>query len=250
MNVPVGKSDPVIPSFSHMKQDSALKQHLPPGSLVTHLDDYELDASFGQVSPVSSSPVALWTHYLSSEVKAGRDDAGYENLGWCLDQALFREGGSEGESQETGCCASAAGKGDGGDDGSDTPRDVGLCFQADSSIAGRRRLEACLDPILLNFDNSTEVARCFDAASCTSAITAAHDGAVVCARIAEEEEVLRIRIVAAAEHVGQGQQDDGNKTRVVVEGRRCGASTIWWQGPRAGVLHQGEPSPRAGSGTA
>lgn len=224
-----------------MNQDSALKQHLPPGSLVTHLDDYELDASFGRASPASSSPVALWTRYLSSEVKAGRDDAGYENLGWCLDQALFREGGSEGESQEMGCCASAAGKGDGGDDGSDTPRDVGLCFQADSSIAGRRRLEACLDPILLNFDKSTAVARCFDAASCTS-ITAA------CARIAEEEEVLRIRIVAA-EHADQGQQCEGHKT-VVIEGRRCGARTVWWQGPRVGVLHQGERSLSAGTSDA
>lgn len=147
--------------------------------------------------------------------------------------ALIERYSMKGGPEGTGCCASAAGRRDGGDDGRDTSP-VGLCFRADSSTAGRRRLKACLDPTLLNFGKSTpQVARDASTRHLAHPSLQQHRTAQ-----AEEEEVLRIRIVAAA--TDRGQQCDGNKTVVVVDGRRCGARTVWWQGPRAGVLHQGE----------
>ncbi|GAA5992205.1 hypothetical protein JCM10908_001819 [Rhodotorula pacifica] len=199
---------------------SALARHLPLGARITHLDDFELDISDAASSGSSrrrSGTVALWTRYLSSpsSVKAGDATVlgGYDNLGWCLDQGLFSE------SVQTGCCASK---------GSNITADAssgGLCFHADSPIR-----QACLDPLSLNLDAYSEsahqAARCVDTATCSTA--GAGRGGTLCARVAEEEEVVRIR-VALPDAAGAGDRD---------ERRNRGGRTVWWQGPRVGVLHQ------------
>lgn len=215
--------------FRPFVQDSALAQHLLPGSRITHLDDYELDASAvvgGASAPAgTASTVALWARHLSSVPKA-TDGPDYEHLGWCLDEALFPSSSS---SEVAPCCAPSEASFVNGSSPS------GICFRTNSLApehggrGPRRQGEACLDPILLELDSEARpVPRCVDAESCSTRASGeggggrTGEGDKVCARIAAEADVVRIRVVGT---------DESGSWRV---------RTVWRQGPRQGVLHQGE----------
>ncbi|GAA6009641.1 hypothetical protein JCM10207_004136 [Rhodosporidiobolus poonsookiae] len=183
---------------------SPLAPHLPRGTLITHLDDYELDASS---SATAASTVELWTNFLLSRSEAAHDP--YTSLGWCLPSDSFFP---ESEPAQAACCASLG--------QATAPRTADaaeshppeLCF----SVPGPA-LQACLDPLPLLSPSSASSppARCLDASSC-----AAHAG-TVCARISERERVVRIGVRRAADG---GEEEE--------------RATVLWKGERAAVARQ------------
>ncbi|GAA5886332.1 hypothetical protein JCM6882_001609 [Rhodosporidiobolus microsporus] len=175
---------------------SPLASHLLRGTLITHLDDLELDAS----SATGGSTAKAWGKFLHASPRGGGEDA-YKNLGWCLEEGMFAEA-KEGEE----CCLAEEEM---------APR---FCFKASSRSSP---LHACLNPLpyLPPFPSSvtsaggSPPARCIDSSSCASS----HPG-TVCARIADEEKVLRL-----------GVRGDGGV------GER---KTVLWQGEREEVWRQ------------
>ncbi|GAA6049905.1 hypothetical protein JCM3770_007043 [Rhodotorula araucariae] len=194
---------------------SPLAPHLAPGAHITHLDDFELDAA----SSLSSSTLETWKAHLGAR-EEGRALAAaadsYANLGWCLPALHFAPTPSREDGTDEGCCppaARAAG-----------PSGVRVCFNAPATAEARASgapWRACLDPLPLLPPTPAALrpARCVDSASC-AAVGGEGTGAVVCARIALGERVLRI-----------GVQDTAAKGE---EAPR----TVLYQGSRAAVAQQ------------
>ncbi|GAA5831999.1 hypothetical protein JCM11251_002780 [Rhodosporidiobolus azoricus] len=182
---------------------SALASHLTPNTLITHLDDLELDAS----SAPGGSTAKAWEDFLMLTAGPGQEDP-YTSMGWCLDEGLFNEVNNEGEE----ACCSAEQRAEEG------PR---FCFD-DAPLHSSSNsvvFQACLNPLpfLPPFPSTSSQppARCIDSSSCVSL----HPG-TICARMAEEEQVHRIGTIAA------GQRGRGEKR------------TVLWQGGREGVWRQ------------
>ncbi|GAA5968383.1 hypothetical protein JCM11641_007614 [Rhodosporidiobolus odoratus] len=175
---------------------SPLYQHLPRGTLITHLDDLELDAS----TSFSGSTLDLWKDYLRPD--SPRAKAPYSDMGWCLSANLFTE--------TAACCSTLTANDTASSSDAVKPE---LCFESTSNSTTPTQ-QSCLDPLTLLSPSSPLPPRCIDASSCAS-----HSG-TVCARISPREQVLRlgVRIAGAA--------------RMVVGER----ATVLWQGRREGVL--------------
>ncbi|POY75879.1 hypothetical protein BMF94_0962 [Rhodotorula taiwanensis] len=184
---------------------SVLAHHLPPGTRITHLDDRELELDSLRAAGSTLSTIDLWQRSLLSTRAAGD----YTSLGWCLDEALFSR------HPTADCC----------DRSKVEKTTAGLCFEANlgtPSASREENVRACLDPLALDLD-SDRVARCVDAASCG----ATSDGTrFACARVNGNAQVVRIGVV------GSEGMEDGDAPR------RRRQRTIWWQGPKSGVLHQ------------
>ncbi|GAA6036317.1 hypothetical protein JCM8097_001661 [Rhodosporidiobolus ruineniae] len=189
-------------------KNSPLSPYLLPGTLITHLDDLELDAS----SSPSGSTVDLWSNFLTS--RASSDP--YENLGWCLDAELF------GTDATPGCCAAlledrTAAK---GTQGGRTAKEPELCFGAFSASSSSRPLQACLNPLpflsTARSSASPPPARCVDSTSCASS------SGTVCARIHEREQVVRLTV-----RRGDVEREGEEEKEVVL-----------YQGERAALLRQ------------
>ncbi|GAA5995535.1 uncharacterized protein JCM10292_005235 [Rhodotorula paludigena] len=190
-------------------QNSPLAGHLSSGHLITHLDDLELD----RATSSTNSQLKAWAHYLDSKSSADP----YENMGWCLSTSAFDEG-------STDCCAvpaaellfdtSAAPAGD-----------TTLCFLTSPSTSASEGRQTCLDPLTLLPPTPPSLVppRCIDDDSCGSTEGAGH----VCARISEEEQVLRIGVRQAGRRDGREAASKEEQVR-----------TVLWQGPRATVARQ------------
>ncbi|GAA5870477.1 hypothetical protein JCM8547_004042 [Rhodosporidiobolus lusitaniae] len=211
-----------------VEKSSPLYPHLPRGTLITHLDDLELDAS----SASSDSPAQIWRDFLSPLPSTKADQ--YANLGWCLAEELFAPVGS-GEGKRAECCSRLAVAETGANDTTtsssidDGQADPVLCFTTTSPSSA----QACLNPLPFLSPSSRPPSssspssspastpkRCLDSRSCTAP-------GPVCARIDEREKVLRIG-VARPEQPGKGRGKDG-------EGKR---ETVLYQGQRAEVARQ------------
>ncbi|GAA5935167.1 hypothetical protein JCM10213_000665 [Rhodosporidiobolus nylandii] len=181
-----------------VEKHSPLASLLPRGSLVTHLDDYELDAS---TSPAGSATSA-WSAYLRADSELASDP--YANMGWCLPEELFeREADPE-------CCARNGGGAAGA--AREKPQ---LCFidsSSTSSSSSSPSRRACLDPLSYLPPSPSLPPRCIDSSSCTS-----HPD-TLCTRISPDEKVLRIGVHKPALE-GRGQSE-----------------TVVWQGEKEGVL--------------
>ncbi|GAA5874133.1 hypothetical protein JCM1840_000361 [Sporobolomyces johnsonii] len=156
---------------------SPLHSHLPPNSLITHLNDLELDSS--------DSPLSLWRSHLSRSSSATSVDD-YSSLGWCLPSSSFS---TSPDLPSSNCCAST----------SVTSASHSLCFEAASSSSSEPSF-ACLDPVPFFPPSETIPRRCLDQSSCLGA-----GDETVCARPASKEQVLRIG-VAADDLGGEGRR--------------------------------------------
>ncbi|CEQ39390.1 SPOSA6832_00924 [Sporobolomyces salmonicolor] len=161
-------------------EHSPLHSHLPPNSLITHLNDLELDSS--------DSPLALWRSYLSRPSPSTSVED-YTNLGWCLPSSSFS---ASPDLPNSNCCAS-------------TPVNSAshsLCFEA-ASPSSSEPFFACLDPVPFFPPSETIPRRCLDQSSCLNA-----GDETVCARPASKEQVLRIGVAA--------DDTDGDGRRTVI----------------------------------
>jgi len=105
---------------------------IPPTTLITHLNDLELDSS--------TSSLQLYNSYLGQPTSTGYDD-----MGWCLSKSLFTPLSSE---NSTSPCSNST--------SSHTLRFT-------SSTANE---EACLDPLPLLPPSKEIPMRCIDQSSC------------------------------------------------------------------------------------
>ncbi|KZT06600.1 uncharacterized protein LAESUDRAFT_812593 [Laetiporus sulphureus 93-53] len=141
-------------------EDSPLAPHLPPGALITYVDDTPLSSA--------SSAGDAWSALLSAY--PAQEDA----LGWCVPRAWFDE-------QPNSCCLPPS------QSHADLQAQL-ACFvsQDDGSDTGR-----CLDPLplLSALPNPKAPRRCASASACGSA----HEFACVCP--GKEERLVRLRVV-------------------------------------------------------
>lgn len=190
-------------------QNSPLAGHLSSGHLITHLDDLELDCATSS----TSSQLKAWAHYLDSRSSVDP----YENMGWCLSTSAFDEG-------STDCCAAPAAEIP--FDTSATPAGgTTLCFLTSPSTSAPKGRQACLDPLTLLPPTLPSLVppRCIDDESCGPTEGAGH----VCARISEEEQVLRIGVREAGPRGSREAATQDEQVR-----------TVLWQGPRASAARQ------------
>lgn len=195
----------------HCSQSSPLFSHLRPYSLITHLNDLELDSH--------TSPADLWSAYLHDGLvspnsrrkktsAAGNEQ--YDDMGWCLPTSDF-----DGTSVDRGCChdsvdlipISSISKQRGN-------QDHLLCFAIPPDSNSPTKLKSCLDPISFFPPSSKIPPRCLTSTNCEQGMG--------CARAAAGEMVLRISV---RDDQGLGDREE---------------RTIIWQGPRKGVWEQGE----------
>lgn len=169
---------------------SLLHPYLPPSSIITHLDDLELDSS--------SRPLDLWASYLSappSSKPSFPSDSdttapSYSSLGWCLPVSSFSF------SIPPPCCTSPAPL------ASSTSHE--LCFGMADPLEPSRESHACLDPLPLFYPSRNIPQRCLEGRKCGEG-----EG---CAMLARREMVLRIG-------VGPNEREKVGRT-VVWQGRR------------------------------
>lgn len=172
---------------SAILQSSPLHPYLPASSVITHLDDLELDSS--------SKPLDLWATYLSTlpsstSSTSSESSPSYSSLGWCLRVSDFSI------SIPPPCCTSAAPL------ASSTSHD--LCFAMDDPMEHGRQSHACLDPLPLFYPSKVIPQRCLDGKKCGQGFG--------CATLARREMVLRIG-------VGPNEREKVGRT-VVWQGRR------------------------------
>lgn len=193
--------------FHSLFKSSPLSTHLSPYSLITHLNDLELDSS--------GNPNGLWSSYLSGLTSI---QSSYENLGWCLPLKDFNEIPKE-------CCLPPP-----------TPTSPSmnstvlnplLCFSIPSistsatSTTKSESLTACLNPLPLFQISTSKIIspRCLISANCVQKGESDEDK-IGCARPVDGEKVLRI---------GVGADTKGEESKIIV-----------WQGNWKGVLEQGK----------
>ncbi|GJN93100.1 hypothetical protein Rhopal_006145-T1 [Rhodotorula paludigena] len=194
-----------------VQQNSPLTGHLSPGSLITHLDDLELDAATSS----TRSQLEAWERYLGSTAFGDP----YENVGWCLPTSAFDD-----EEGNTGCCAASAAETKSNTSAA-TADGATLCFLTSPSASASEGHQTCLDPLTLlpPTPQSLIPPRCIDDDSCGSMEGAGY----VCARISEEEQVLRIGVREAGPRGSREAATQDEQVR-----------TVLWQGPRASVARQ------------
>lgn len=191
-------------------QNSPLAGHLSSGHLITHLDDLELD----RATSSTNSQLDAWERYLGSTTSGNS----YENMGWCLPTSAFDD------EANTDCCADPAAK---------IPFDTSaapaggttLCFLTSPSTSASEGCQTCVDPLTLLPPTPPSLVppRCIDDESCGSTEGAGH----VCARIGEEEQVLRIGVRQAGRRDGREAASREEQVR-----------TVLWQGSRPTVARQ------------
>lgn len=226
-----------------VEKSSPLAPHLPPFTLITHLNDLELDTS--------TSPADLWSSYLhdgtttlpstwffgSSGKKSRRlrlegEGIGerYDNMGWCLPLDAF-DGSNHGKS----CCSTFAFPLSMAptsiSPSHDDPDAHLLCFAIPPSPSSYTSLKACLNPLSYSLfppfaanpsSGAYPPPRCLRSGNCRKGLG--------CARPEGGEMVLRIGVSDLVE-----LPDGRGRTKTIREAR-----TVVWQGVKRGVLEQGQ----------
>ncbi|KAK4052755.1 hypothetical protein OIV83_002042 [Microbotryomycetes sp. JL201] len=164
--------------------NSPLHPYLPPLSVITHLDDVELDSA--------AKPPDVWSWYLSSPPNT-TNSATYESMGWCLPDKLFT-------STHPDCCIS------------ETPlvssTSHELCFVINDAREVHRQNKACLDPMPLFYPSTSVPNRCLNDSGCG-------DGDR-CATLNRAEMVLRIGVAPnAREKAGRTVVWQGRKQTIL-----------------------------------
>lgn len=139
---------------------------MAPSSIITHLNDIELDSL--------SDPVAKWRQLLL--LSSLRHSSPYDNMGYCLPSTAFLPS-SFGTHDE--CCSAF----------SLTPLAHPLCFKGTSSDP----VSACLSPLSFFPPSTTIPRRCIDSTSCS-----VEEEGTLCARIEDFEKVLRITVLESS----------------------------------------------------
>ncbi|KAI0946862.1 hypothetical protein AcW1_010198 [Taiwanofungus camphoratus] len=160
--------------IARVAQDSPLRAHLPPGAVVTRLDDTSLATGGGTAD--------VWTSYLSSAPESSLQD---HALGWCVDRAWFID-------QPTSCCASLG----------SSPAPL-FCFTSPpAALSEPFDLERCIDPLPLLSASSpvagASVQRCHAPVDCGSAR--------LCTRPRADQELLRLALHLPAWLRDEGEQ--------------------------------------------
>ncbi|KAM0786852.1 hypothetical protein ACM66B_002278 [Microbotryomycetes sp. NB124-2] len=165
-------------------QNSPLHPFLPPMSVITHLDDVELDSA--------SNPMDAWTWYLSSLPNI-TSMATYESMGWCLPESHFT-------STHPDCCISESPL------VSSTSHE--LCFIINDAKEAHRQNKACLDPLPLFYPSTEVPSRCLDDRGCRQGTR--------CATLNRSEMILRIGVAPnAREKTGRTVVWQGRKQTIL-----------------------------------
>ncbi|GAA5883173.1 hypothetical protein JCM16303_006125 [Sporobolomyces ruberrimus] len=216
-----------------------LRSLLPLTTLITHLNDLELDSSDLHGS------LRLFDNYLERSTRERTSEEGdemeeevesYENLGWCLSKELFEPITTRFYSNDsfttplaaretprsieagTDCCRTSS---------SEDALEHHLCFKTSTTTSTPDRLGTCLDPMRLispeSSSNSTQakVQRCLNQASCVPEKKEGQEEVeeTVCARLGQD--IVRIRIKDSSDT----GRDRGDRSRW--NGRNGGEVVIW-----------------------
>ncbi|KAK4057421.1 hypothetical protein OIO90_001490 [Microbotryomycetes sp. JL221] len=168
-------------------QTSPLHPFLPPRSVITHLDDVELDSA--------SKPIEVWNWYLSLAPNT-TGMATYESMGWCLPRSEFTSTHPE-------CCITESPL------VSSTSHE--LCFAINDNLESSRVQKACLDPMPLFYPSSNIPTRCLEDSGC--------EPDLACATLSRREMVLRIGVAPTArENSGRTVVWQGRKQTILHQG--------------------------------